>query len=72
MDERVDGTKLTVGRGPVERDHDARNGTLAEADANEVARQNVETLGDEVAEGARRSAHAREDRDLRGPGRHRS
>ena len=72
MHKRVDGPELAVGRGPVERDHDARHGTLAEADANEVARQNVETLGDEVAEGARRPAHAREYSDLRGPGRHRS
>ena len=72
MDERVDGPKLTVGRGPVERYHNAGNGTLTEADANEVARQNVETLWDEVAEGTRGPAHAREDGDLRGPGRHRS
>ena len=70
--ERVDGSELTVGRRPVERDHDTRNGTLAEADANQVARQNVEAFGDEVAERARRPAHAREDGDLRGPGRHRS
>ena len=72
MYERVDGSELTVGRRPVERDHDTRNGTLAEADANQVARQNVEAFGDEVAERARRPAHAREDGDLRGPCGHRS
>jgi len=43
-----------------------------EADANEVSGQEVEAVGDEITEGARGTAHAREDGDLRGPGRHRS
>ena len=72
MHESVDRPELTPGSGAVERDDHAGNGTVSEADANEVSRQKIEPVGYEVAEGARGPAHARENGDLHGPDGHRS
>jgi hypothetical protein len=72
MHEGIDRFQLALGRRSVESDDDAGDGARSEADANEMAGQKLEFVGDEVAERARWSAHAREDRDLRGPERHKS
>jgi len=72
MHESVDRAEVASGGCAVERDDDAGNGARPKADANEVSRHKVEPVGDEVAEGTRRPAHAREDGDLRGPCRHKS
>jgi hypothetical protein len=72
MHERVDGFQLACTGSPVERHDDTGNSTRPEADANEVSRQELEAVGDEITEGARGSADPREDGDLGGPGRHRS
>jgi hypothetical protein len=67
MHERIDGFQLTPSRRAVEGNHHARNGTRPEADADEVPGKKVKAVGDEVAEGARGAAYAREDGHLRGP-----
>jgi hypothetical protein len=72
MHEGVDRFELAPCRRAVERHDDTRDRARSEANANEVPWQKVEAIGDEVAERARGPAHTREDRDLRGPGRHRS
>ena len=72
MHEGVDGFQLAFGWRAVEVDDDAGNGARSKAHAYEVPRQKVEAVWDEVAEGARGSAHTGEDGDLGGPGRHRS
>ncbi len=72
MHQGVDGFQLARTGRPIERHDDTGNGSRSEADANEVSRQKVEALGDEIAEGARGAAYARENGDLGGPGRHSS
>ena len=72
MDESIDGLQLAASGSAVERHHDTGDGTRSEADANEMTGQKVEAVGNEVTEGARWSAHAREDGDLRRPSRHKS
>ena len=70
--EGIDRTELAVPGRAIERHDDAGNGAPPETHANEVARKEVEPVGDQVAERARRAANAREDGDLRGPRGHRS
>jgi hypothetical protein len=72
MHEGVDRAELTVHRSAVERHHDAGNGSLPQADANEMPGKEIESIWDEVTEGAGGAADAREDGDLRGPRGHRS
>jgi hypothetical protein len=72
MHQGVDRPEVTPRGRAVEGDHDSGNGTPSETDTNQMSWQEVEPVGDEVAEGARGPAHAREDGDLRGPGGHRS
>lgn len=72
MHESVDRPKLARGGSTIERYDDAGNGTLSETHANEVPGEQIESVGDEIAEGARRAAYTGENGDLRGPGRHRS
>src|SRR5436309_1519005 len=70
--EGVDRPEVTPRRRAVQRDNHAWNGTGSQTDADEVPRQELEPVGDEVAEGAGGPAHSREDGDLRGPCGHRS
>ena len=72
MHEGVDRTELAVPGSAIERHNHTGNGAQPETDANEMAGKEVESVGDEVAERARRAAYPREDGDLRGPCGHRS
>jgi hypothetical protein len=72
VNESVDGFELTLCGRAVERHDDAGDGSPSERDTNEVSWQKVEPVWDEVAKGARRATHARENGDFRGPGHHRS
>ena len=70
--EGVDRPEVAPRRRAIKRDDDAGNGARPETHADEVPRQELEPVGDEVAEGAGGPAHSREDGDLRGPCGHRS
>jgi hypothetical protein len=72
MHEGVDRPEVASGGRAVERDDEPGNGARSKTDANEVSRDELEPVGDEVAEGASGPAHPREDGDLRGPSRHKS
>ena len=67
MHERIDRAQRSFER-CIERDDNARDGARPEADTNEVTWCQLETVRNGIAEGAGRSADAREHRDLRGAG----
>jgi hypothetical protein len=72
MHEGIDRPELAAGGRAIEPDDHARYGALPETDANEVAGNEVEPVGNEVAERARGPPDPREDGDLRGPRCHKS
>ena len=63
MDERIDLTERPFIR-DVQGGHDPGDRAGPEPDAHEMARHEVETVWDPIREGARRTADAREYRDL--------